>query len=95
MRRAPAATSPDPFRTRAPQGLVRARLNASPPPLPPPSGKSCGSSGPFLARCCCGASTIVLAEFSPWSGLAGTEDVGRSPSLARLERVLLDFMAQN
>ncbi len=35
---------------------------------------------------------IVLEEFSPWSGRAGTEDVGRSPSFARLERVSLDFM---
>ena len=42
-----------------------------------------------------GASMMVLAEFSPASGFAGTEDVGRSPSLAWLRRVSRDFMPQN
>jgi hypothetical protein len=30
---------------------------------------------------------IVLEEFSPWSGRAGTDEVGRSPRTARLELV--------
>ena len=61
---------------------MRRRLNSSPPPLPPPSGKSCASSRP--RRGFSGASTSVLALFSPASGRAGTDLVGASPCLARV-----------
>jgi hypothetical protein len=65
--------------------LVRLRLNASAPPLPPPSAKSWGSSR--LRRGFCGASVMVLELFSPMSGRAGTDWVGASPRTARLELV--------
>jgi len=59
--------------------FTRERRNASAPPLPPPSGKSCGSS---RLRRICGASMRVLALFSPWSGLAGTDEVVSALDLA-------------
>jgi hypothetical protein len=61
---------------------VRARLNRSAPPLPPPSAKSCASSGSRDLRC--GASISSLALLSPMSLRAGTDDVGASPSFARV-----------
>lgn len=72
---------------------MRARLNRSAPPLPPPSGKSCGSSGSRRLRI--GASISSLAVFSPLSLRAGTDAVGSSPRLARVGLVSFLGMARS